>query len=145
MGGGCAVTVTCVVTPSEGRTMSMCTVEPSVSVTPVCLYGAKPGWETGTSYKPGDNSPIRYAPSPLAEASRPFPVPTSRTMTFAPAMRPPLESLTEPSSAPVTADVCPQPHEMDNMRMKPRMKYLFRREVIVVSACGCRLKLTAGI
>ena len=60
---------------------------------------------------PTGNSPMWNAPSALVGASRIRLVAVSRTVTVAPGMRPPLESPTEPSSAPLTSEVCAQQAE----------------------------------
>src|SRR5258707_4720846 len=64
------------------------------------------------------------APSALVGASRTRWVAISRTVTAAVGMRPPLESPTEPSNAPLTSDVCAQEAVA---RQTPTRSALWRR------------------
>jgi hypothetical protein len=56
------------------------------------------------------------APSTLVGASRIRLVAVSRTATVTPGMRPPLESPTEPSSAPLTSYLCAQQAEASEIQ-----------------------------
>src|SRR5216683_2976432 len=75
------------------------------------------------------------APSALVGASRTQRVALSRTVTATPETRPPLESPTEPSNAPLTSDVCAREPEASKTQTR---SVLWRSLTFPVYSVQCR-------